>query len=78
MQGLSVGWGDLYNSGTAGQYLVITGVPDGTYCFVSTADPLSTLSESDENNNVASRAITLSTGVDGQRQVSAGAPSCND
>ena len=77
VQGLSVGWGDLYNSGTAGQYLVITGVPDGTYCFVSTADPLSTLSESDEDNNVASRAITLSTGVDGQRQVSAGAPSCN-
>lgn len=77
VQGLSVGWGDLYDNGTPGQYLVITAVPDGTYCFVSTADPFSTLSETDETNNVASRAITLSTGGDGRRQVSVGAASCN-
>jgi hypothetical protein len=76
VQGLSVGWGDLYDNGTPGQYLVITAVPDGTYCFVSTADPFFTLSETDDTNNVASRAITLSTGGDGRRQVSVGAASC--
>ena len=77
VQGLSVGWGDLYGNGTPGQYLVITGVPDGTYCFVSTADPFLTLSETDDDNNVASRAITLTTGGDGRRQVSVGAASCD-
>lgn len=75
VQGLSVGWGDLYNNGTPGQYLVITGVPDGTYCFVSTADPLLRLSETDDGNNVASRAITLFTSGDGKRQVSEGGTS---
>lgn len=76
VQGLSVGWGDLYDNGTPGQYLVITGVPNGTYCFVSTADPLSKLSESNETNNVASREVTLSTGGDGRRQVSLGVSPC--
>jgi len=76
VQGLSVGWGDLYDNGTPGQYLVITGVPNGIYCFVSTADPLSNLSETDDTNNVASREITLFTGGDGRRQVSEGASPC--
>lgn len=74
-QGLSVGWGDLYPNGTSGQYIVVTNVGDGTYCFVSTADPLNKLEETDGSNNVASREITLAT-VDGKRQVTEGPSPC--
>jgi hypothetical protein len=68
-QGLSVGWGDLYSNGTSGQYVDITHVDDGDYCFVSIADPLDTLVETDEENNAARSLIRLST-AGSSRQVS--------
>ncbi len=46
-------------------------MPDGTYCFVSTADPYGKLAETDDANNVAWLQIDLST-VDSARQVSEG------
>ena len=75
VQGLSVGWGDNYPNGTSGQYIDVTNVVDGTYCFVSTADHLDKLRESNEGNNVNSRWITLSSSG-GSRTVSEGTVGC--
>ena len=55
--GLSRGWGDTYGAGTVGQYLDITGLPDGRYRLRVMADGESSdgsdrFLESDETNNV--------------------------
>ena len=85
-QGLSVGWGDLYPSGTSGQYIVVNAVPDGTYCFWATADPLNKIWESAagagtqdsiaDNTNDAKIAIGTNP-VTGNRTVSYLGPSCS-
>lgn len=54
--GLSRGWGDTYGVNTVGQYLDITGLPDGPYRLRVTADGDSAdgfdrFLESDETNN---------------------------
>ncbi|HEV2091988.1 MAG TPA: lysyl oxidase family protein, partial [Rubrobacter sp.] len=54
--GLSRGWGDTYFANLVGQYLDITGVADGRYRLLVTADGNSTVGtdrflESDETNN---------------------------
>lgn len=69
VQGLSVGWGDLYPNGTSGQYIEVTDLADGVYCFVSTADPLDKLLETDDANNAADKEIELLTTDDGTRDV---------
>ena len=50
-QGLSVGWTDVYQYYLAGQSIDITGLADGTYALMSTADPYNLIRESDETNN---------------------------
>ncbi len=50
-QGLSVGWTDVYQYYLAGQSIDITGLEDGTYALMSTADPYNLIRESDEANN---------------------------
>ncbi len=50
-QGLSVGWTDVYQYYLAGQSIDITGLADGTYALMSTADPHNLIRESDETNN---------------------------
>ena len=63
--GLSVGWKDIYQSTLAGQYIVITGLADGAYCLVSTADPPSAadpdgqIAELNETNNAAGVSVTI-------------------
>jgi len=65
--GLSVGWSDVYGYWLAGQYIVINGLADGTYCLLSTADPGDDPSdpndggilESNEVNNAAGVLVTL-------------------
>jgi hypothetical protein len=52
-QGLSVGWGDTYESHLDGQSLDLKGVPDGFYMLRSTANPDRTLLESNFANNTA-------------------------
>jgi hypothetical protein len=51
LQGISVGWGDLYSSDLPGQTIDITGVADGDYWLLSTADPNNLLLETEDNNN---------------------------
>jgi L-ascorbate metabolism protein UlaG (beta-lactamase superfamily) len=50
-QGLSVGWADVYDYYLPGQSIDISGIPDGTYALMSTADPFNLIQESDETNN---------------------------
>jgi hypothetical protein len=58
-QGLSRGWADTYRSELEGQWIDITGVPDGTYRLISTADPELRLHESPRDNNSAQVTITI-------------------
>ena len=59
IQGLSVGWADVYTKNLEGQNLDITDVPAGEYWLESEADPLNHFLESDETNNIARIPITI-------------------
>lgn len=52
-QGISAGWIDAYRSNIGGQYVDITGLPDGVYALQSTVDPENIIREGDETNNGA-------------------------
>lgn len=52
-QGLSVGWADVYDYYLPGQSIDISGLPDGSYALISTADPFNLIQETDETNNAA-------------------------
>lgn len=58
-EGLSIGWSDEYTSTLAGQWVDVTGLADGLYCFVSTADPLGRFTERDDANNAASIRVSI-------------------
>ncbi|HVF74315.1 MAG TPA: lysyl oxidase family protein [Acidimicrobiales bacterium] len=51
VQGISKGWADIYAAHVEGQYVEITGVPDGFYLLETIADPENTVLEGDERNN---------------------------
>jgi hypothetical protein len=51
VQGISVGWGDIYLSSLAGQSINITGLPNGRYRLRSTADPFNRIRETNNANN---------------------------
>jgi hypothetical protein len=53
LQGISPGWVDQYNQAVEGQELDITGVPEGSYYLVSTANPNNTFIEINNSNNTA-------------------------
>jgi len=44
-QGISPGWADLYPAGLDGQWVDVTGVPEGDYTLVITANPNGTIPE---------------------------------
>jgi hypothetical protein len=44
-QGISPGWADLYPAGLDGQWVDVTGVPEGDYVLVITANPNGTVPE---------------------------------
>src|SRR6185295_4342340 len=46
-QGLSSGWADLYPAGIDGQWVDVTGVPEGDYTLVITANPTGKILEVD-------------------------------
>lgn len=62
VQGLSVGWIDIYSKGLPGQRIDITGVPDGVYWLESEVDPLDGVLEKDETNNIARVLVTIGDG----------------
>lgn len=50
-QGISAGWIDAYRSYIGGQFVVITGLPDGVYALQAIVDPGDIIEEGDETNN---------------------------
>jgi hypothetical protein len=58
-QGMSAGWSDEYNWFLPGQYVEVTGVPDGTYILDTTVDPASRLQEASKTNNCDSVLVRL-------------------
>jgi hypothetical protein len=59
VQGISVGWVDVYDSTRDGQWIDVTDVASGTYWLESTADPLNRLKESNEYNNTTRIRVTI-------------------
>jgi hypothetical protein len=54
IQGLSVGWSDIYEHNTPGQWVDVTSISDGQiYALRSTADPQQLIYEVDRTNNSA-------------------------
>jgi hypothetical protein len=68
-QGITHGWGDVYDWYIPDQYIEVSGVASGFYRLEFCADPLNELKESDETNNCIVNHIRL-TGMEGpDRQV---------
>src|SRR4051812_40324463 len=67
-QGMSVGWTDEYNWFLPGQYVEVSGVPDGRYILETSVDPTSRLRESDRTNDCGSVRVRLSAMQTGQPQ----------
>lgn len=59
IQGLSVGWVDVYNRQLPGQNIDITDLPDGFYWLEAEVDPEGNILESNEDNNVTRIQITI-------------------
>jgi hypothetical protein len=53
VQGISVGWGDIYSWKLAGQSVNITRLANGRYRLRSTADPFNRIQETDDTNNAS-------------------------
>jgi hypothetical protein len=58
-QGIQSGWADIYDAGLPGQWIDITGVPNGTYTLEITMDPLHVLDEADFTNNTVTTEVVL-------------------
>jgi hypothetical protein len=58
-QGLSAGWSDVYDANLPGQFVDVTNVPDGDYCFSSTVNPARRLVEAEVGDNTATLALRL-------------------
>ncbi len=59
VQGISVGYKDIYSSGLDGQQIDITGLPNGDYWLEVEADPMNHVQETDETNNTTRIPISL-------------------
>ena len=59
VQGISVGWADVYNRFLEGQNIDITGVRPGDYWLEVEADPNNAVVELNETNNVTRIPITI-------------------
>lgn len=61
VQGLSIGWTDVYGKTLAGQNIDVTDIPDGVYWLESEVDPTNSIVEVDETNNTARIKVTIGT-----------------
>jgi Lysyl oxidase len=59
VNGLSVGWADVYGSSLTDQYIEVTGVRDGYYLLEVEVDPLDTVLELDNSDNSAYSLILI-------------------
>ena len=58
IQGLSVGWADIYGASLQDQWIDVTDVPSGRYWLEAIVDPANSILESNETNNAARILIT--------------------
>jgi hypothetical protein len=58
-QGTRPGRADTYGSSLTGQYIDLTGVPNGIYWLEGIVDPLENVLESNENNNVTRVMVNI-------------------
>jgi hypothetical protein len=66
VQGLSVGWADVYGADLEDQWIDITGIVPGSYWLEEVVDPANNILELNESNNVARILIDLDqTGLTG-------------
>ncbi len=61
-QGIAPGWADVYDSWLEGQFLDVTGVPDGVYALQVRVNPDRSVLESDYTNNYAVTYVHLTGG----------------
>ena len=59
VQGLSVGWSDVYGAGLQDQWIDVTDVPTGRYWLEAIVDPANSILESNETNNATRILIDL-------------------
>jgi len=59
VQGVDVGWSDVYGWNLADQYINITGVPDGQYEVVQAANPTHSVVEFDYADNCSATVIRI-------------------
>jgi hypothetical protein len=59
VQGLSVGWADVYSANLPDQWIDITDVPSGQYWLEAVVDPENSILESNETNNATRILIDL-------------------
>jgi hypothetical protein len=59
VQGMSIGWADIYGKTLSGQNIDVTDVPDGTYWLEAEVDPDGLILESDDTNNATRVVVTL-------------------
>ena len=59
VQGLSVGWADVYSANLPDQWIDVTEVPSGQYWLEAIVDPANNILESNESNNVSRILIDL-------------------
>ena len=59
IQGLSLGWIDVYDKDIPGQHIDITGLPEGQYWLESEVDPDDVIREVDETNNILRVKVTV-------------------
>jgi len=59
VQGVDVGWADVYGWNLADQYVNITGVPDGLYELVQIANPTNSVIETTRDDNCSHTIIRL-------------------
>jgi hypothetical protein len=59
VNGISVGWADVYNWFLADQYIEVSGLADGYYVLETEADPADTVLEARNSDNVTSALIRI-------------------
>ncbi len=59
VQGIDVGWADVYGWNLADQYIDITGLPDGRYELVQAANPTRSIIEQTYRDNCSSTVISI-------------------
>jgi hypothetical protein len=59
VQGLSVGWADIYTADLQDQWIDVTDVPSGRYWLEAVVDPADSILESNETNNAARILVNL-------------------